>query len=179
MQQVIQEQLMNGFNAPPLLLILGLREQCNYGKTQWHWQRQLTNSGHQWLPLSELYRPVYLRLAMLYLSCLSLKQSRGRISATTVYLTRSMDQSLATQKGADVVADLLYLTLQTYVPSEPIARIVGPATIEAPIKPSRTFPEALFFFRSWRQQVITVARDLGGNPEPLKLYGALRTISAE
>ena len=30
--------------------------------------------------------------------------------------------------------------------------------------------------RSWRQQVITVVNDLGGNPEPLKLLSSLRTL---
>ena len=75
-------------------------------------------------------------------------------------------QSLAIQKGANTVADLLYLTFQSYLPSEPTARVEGLATIEAPVKPSRTFSEALSFLRSWRQQVLTVVHDLGGNPEP-------------
>ena len=34
-------------------------------------------------------------------------------------------QSLAIQKGANTVADLLYLTFQSYLPSEPVARIEG------------------------------------------------------
>ena len=85
-------------------------------------------------------------------------------------------QSLAVQKGAHTVSDLLYLTFQSYLPSEPIARVEGLATIEAPVKPSRTFGEALSFLRSWRQQVITVVHDLGGNPEPLKLFQTLRTL---
>ena len=85
-------------------------------------------------------------------------------------------QSLAIQKGANTVADLLYLTFQTYLPSEPSARVEGLATIEAPAKPARTFGEALSFIRSWRQQVLTVVNDLGGNPEPLKLLSTLRTL---
>ena len=85
-------------------------------------------------------------------------------------------QSLAIQKGANTVADLLYLTFQAYLPSEPSARVEGLATIEAPVKPARTFGEALSFLRSWRQQVLTVVNDLGGNPEPLKLLSTLRTL---
>ena len=85
-------------------------------------------------------------------------------------------QSLAIQKGANTVADLLYLTFQSYLPSEPMARVEGLATIEAPVKPSRTFSEALAFLRSWGQQVLTVVHDLGGNPEPLKLYSTLCTL---
>ena len=85
-------------------------------------------------------------------------------------------QSLAGQKGAHIVSDLLYLTFQSYLPSEPIARVEGLASIEAPVKPSRTFGEAQSLLRSWRQQVITVVHDLGGNPEPLKLFGTLRTL---
>ena len=67
------------------------------------------------------------------------------------------------------MADLLYLTFQVFLPSEPSARVEGLATIEAPVKNARTFVEALSFLRSWHQQVLTVANDLGGNPEPLKL----------
>ena len=85
-------------------------------------------------------------------------------------------QSLAIQKGANAVADLLYLTFQTFLPSEPSARVEGLATIEAPVKLVRTFGEALSFLRSWRQQVLTVVHDLGGNPEPLKLLSTLRTL---
>ena len=80
------------------------------------------------------------------------------------------------RREANTVADLLYLTFQTYLPSEPSARVEGLATIEAPVKPARTFGEALSFLRSWRQQVLTVVNDLGGNPEPLKLLSTLRTL---
>ena len=41
-------------------------------------------------------------------------------------------QSLATQEGANTVADLLYLAFQAYLHSEPSARVEGLATIEAP-----------------------------------------------
>ena len=85
-------------------------------------------------------------------------------------------QSLALQKAAVTVADLLYLTFQTYLPSEPSARVDGLADIEAPVRPARTFAEALSFLRSWRQKIMTVVNDLGGNPEPLKLLGSLRSL---
>ena len=85
-------------------------------------------------------------------------------------------QSLAIQKGANTVADLLYLTFQAFLPSGPSARVEGLATIEAPMKPVRTFGEALSSLRSWRQQVLTIVHDLGGNPEPLKLLSPLRTL---
>ena len=55
-------------------------------------------------------------------------------------------QSLAIQKGPNTVADLLYLTFQSYLPSEPSARVEGLAAIEAPAKPVRTFGEALSLF---------------------------------
>ena len=42
-------------------------------------------------------------------------------------------QSLALQKAAVTVADLLYLTFQTYLPSEPSARVDGLADIEAQV----------------------------------------------
>ena len=44
-------------------------------------------------------------------------------------------QSLAIQKSATTVADLLYITFQTFLPSEPSARVDGLADIEAPVRP--------------------------------------------
>ena len=52
----------------------------------------------------------------------------------------------------------------------------GLTTVEAPLRASKTFQEALTTLRAWRQQVITVVNDLGGNPEPLKLLSSLRTL---
>ena len=52
----------------------------------------------------------------------------------------------------------------------------GLTTVEAPLRASKNFQEALATLRSWRQQVITVVNDLGGNPEPLKLLSSLRTL---
>ena len=85
-------------------------------------------------------------------------------------------QSLAIQKQATTVADLLFLTFMTYLPSEPSARVDGLADIEAPVRPARTFAEALSFLRSWRQKIMTVVNDLGGNPEPIKLLSSLRSL---
>ena len=59
-------------------------------------------------------------------------------------------QSPAIQKSAaPTVADLLYITFQTFLLSEPSARVDGLAHIEAPVRPSRTFAEV---------------NDLGGEP---------------
>ena len=68
------------------------------------------------------------------------------------------------------------MTFQTYLPSEPSARVDGLATIEAPLKAARTFSDALTTLRTWRQQVLTVVTDLGGNPEPLRLFTSLKTL---
>ena len=48
-------------------------------------------------------------------------------------------QSLATQKNAATISDLLYLPFQMYLPSERAARVDGLASIEAPVKLSRNF----------------------------------------
>ena len=85
-------------------------------------------------------------------------------------------QSLAIQKQAITVADLLFLTFMTYLPSEPLARVECLTDIEAPVRPARTFAEALSFLRTWRQKILTVVNDLGGNPEPLKLLSSLRSL---
>ena len=85
-------------------------------------------------------------------------------------------QTTSMQKGATTVLDLLFITFQTYLPSEPSARVEGLTTVEAPLRASKNFQEALTTLRSWRQQVITVVNDLGGNPEPLKLLSSLRTL---
>ena len=63
------------------------------------------------------------------------------------------------------MADILFLTLQTLLPSEPSARVAGLSAIEAPVRPART-----------RQQILTVVHDLKGNPEPLKLLNLLKTL---
>ena len=85
-------------------------------------------------------------------------------------------QTTSMQKGATTVLDLLFITFQTYLPSEPSARVEGLTTVEAPLRASKNFQEALTTLRSWRQQVITVVNDLGGNPEPLKLLSSLTTL---
>ena len=64
------------------------------------------------------------------------------------------------------VADLLFLTFMTYLPSEPSARVDGLTDIEAPVRPARTFAEALSFLRSWRQKILTVVNDLGETQNP-------------
>ena len=83
--------------------------------------------------------------------------------------------SLAIQKSEAMVADLLYVTVPDDF-AEPSARVDGLADIEAPVRPSRTFAEALSFLRSWRQKIMTAVNDLGGNPKPLKLFGSLRNL---
>ena len=85
-------------------------------------------------------------------------------------------QTTSMQKGATTVLDLLFITFQTYLPSEPSARVEGLTTVEAPLRASKNFQEALTTLRSWRQQVTTVVNDLGGNPEPLKLLSSLWTL---
>ena len=76
--------------------------------------------------------------------------------------------SIPMLKGATTILDLLFLTFQTYLPSEPSARVDGLT--------ARNFQEALSTLRTWRQQVLTVVNDLGGNPEPLKLLSSLKTL---
>ena len=77
------------------------------------------------------------------------------------------------------MADLLNSLSKPIYPQshqQPSARVEGLTTIEAPVKPASTFGEALSFLRSWRQQVLTIVNDLGGNPEPLKLLSTLRAL---
>ena len=44
--------------------------------------------------------------------------------------------SVAMRKGATIILDLLFITFQTYLPSEPSARVTGLMTVEAPLKGS-------------------------------------------
>ena len=69
--------------------------------------------------------------------------------------------SMATQKGALKVYELVFLTFQAFLPSEPSARVDGLNTVETPLKAARNFAEALTTLRTWRQQVVTVVIDLG------------------
>ena len=78
--------------------------------------------------------------------------------------------STAMQKGTLTVPHLLFITFQTFLPSEPSARVDGLNTVETPLKAARTFSEALNTLRAWRQQIITVVTDLQANPEPLQAF---------
>ena len=84
--------------------------------------------------------------------------------------------SIAMQKGALKVHELLFLTFQAFLPSEPSARVDGLNTVETPLKAARNFAEALTTLRTWRQQVVTVVTDLKANPEPLKLFNSLKIL---
>ena len=84
--------------------------------------------------------------------------------------------SMAMQKGVLKVHELLFLTFQTFLPSEPSARVDGLNTVESPLKAAKIFAEALNTLGTWRQQVVTVVTDLKANPEPLKLFNSLRIL---
>ena len=77
---------------------------------------------------------------------------------------------MAMQKGALKVPELLFLTFQTFLPSEPSARVDGLNTAESPLKAAKNFAEALSTLRTWRQQVGKA------NPEPFKLFNSLRIL---
>ena len=84
--------------------------------------------------------------------------------------------SMAMQKGALRVHELLFLTFQAFLPSEPSARVDGLNTVGTPLKAARNFAEALTTLGTWRQQVVTVVTDLKANPEPLKLFNSLKVL---
>ena len=85
--------------------------------------------------------------------------------------------STAMQKGALKVSDVLFLTSQAFLPSEPSDRVDGLNTVETPLKAAtRNFAEALTTLRTWRQQVVTVMADLKASPEPLKLFNSLKIL---
>ena len=86
--------------------------------------------------------------------------------------------SAAMRKGTLTVVGLLYLTFQTFLSSEPAARVDGLNPAEAPLKAAKSFSEALNTLRSWRQQILTVVNDLQGSPEPLKLFNYLKVLLA-
>ena len=48
-------------------------------------------------------------------------------------------QTTSMQKGATTVLDLLFITFQTYLPSEPSARVEGLTTVEAPLRAAKKF----------------------------------------
>ena len=64
-------------------------------------------------------------------------------------------QTASMENGATTVLDLLFITFQTYLPSEPSARVEGLTTVEAPLKASKNFQEALTTLRSWRQHPVS------------------------
>ena len=61
--------------------------------------------------------------------------------------------SIAMQKGALKVHELLFLTFQAFLLlSEPSARVDGLNTVGTPLNAARNFAEALTTLRTWRQQ---------------------------
>ena len=50
---------------------------------------------------------------------------------------------MAMQKGALTVLGLLFLTFQTFLPSEPSARVDGLNAVETPLSAAKNFNEAL------------------------------------
>ena len=62
-------------------------------------------------------------------------------------------------------------TFQTFLPSDPSANVDALADIESLVRPARALAKALSFLTSsWRQKIMTVVNDLGGNPKPLKFF---------
>ena len=81
-------------------------------------------------------------------------------------------QSLAIQKNAATMSDLLYLTFQTYLPSEPAARVDGLTSVEN--VPKAASCQNLFRNPSVSANLPSPDSDCGdgfelkGNPEPLQ-----------
>eukprot|EP00971_Amphidinium_carterae_P292081 5798433-Amphidinium_carterae.1 len=77
---------------------------------------------------------------------------------------------------ASTVEDRLTLLLQRYLPSEPTARVDSLASIETPLKPAKTFQEALTQLRKWKDQLLIVTETLQGRPDIYRLYMALQPL---
>ena len=172
--QASLKSLMSGCRRLLFLSTLGLLQQCNSGSMQLLQPELLTNNGLTWLLHKELQTSLPSTGHALPLQ-LSALEATVRADLCNLCLPEKV-QCLAIQKSATTVADLLYLAFLTFLPSEPSARVDGLAEIEAAVKPSRTFAEALAFLRAWRQKIVTAVNDLSGNPEPLKLLGSLRSL---
>ena len=54
----------------------------------------------------------------------------------------------AMQKGTSTILDLLFIAFQTYLPSEPSARVDALTTIETPLRAAKNFQEALSTLRN-------------------------------
>ena len=112
----------------------------------WHHAVSVAKAAHaQWTTMAPAQRALQTGLPSTGYSLppqLSVLEATMRADLINTCLPDKV-QSLALQKAAVTVADLLYLTFQTYLPSEPSARVDGLADIEAPVRPARTFAEAL------------------------------------
>ena len=134
--------------------------------------RYLLGPDREWLSLSPASRATFLGLQTTGKSILV--QLPSLEATMRAELLKDRVVTTAMQRGASTILDLLFITFQTYLPSEPSARVDGLTTIEAPLRTAKNFQEALSTLRNWRQQVLTVVTDLGGNPEPLKLLSSLK-----
>ena len=75
-------------------------------------------------------------------------------------------------EGNVSVLNFLLSTFKTPLPSETSARTRAIARVEAPLPVARTYNQALSVLRAW----ITVALDMGADPEPATLLSSLRSL---
>ena len=79
-------------------------------------------------------------------------------------------------EGNVSVLNFLLSTFKTPLPSETSARTRAIARVEAPLPVARTYNQALSVLRAWNQDVLTVALDMGADPEPATLLSSLRSL---
>ena len=154
---------------------ISLKTWSQAAATFWAQTVSLARQHHNWwLSLSPANRATFLGLQTTGESVLV--QLPSLEATMRAELLKDRVVTTAMQKGTSTILDLLFIAFKTYLPSEPSARVDGLTTIEAPLRAAKNFQEALSTLRNWRQQVLTVVTDLGGNPEPLELLSSLKTL---
>ena len=84
--------------------------------------------------------------------------------------------TLAYQKKATTVSQILVLVFQQYMPAESAVRLDGMSAMEQPLRPARAFEDAVNTLRSWQSKLRIVLHDLNANPEPLRLFSSVNPL---
>ena len=97
-------------------------------------------------------------------------QERAKRHVLTPILT------LAYQKKRTTVSQTLGLVFQQHVPAESSVRLDGMSAMEQPLRPTKTFEEAIATLKSWQSRLRVVLREWNARPEPLRPFNSVLAL---
>eukprot|EP00971_Amphidinium_carterae_P204654 4061352-Amphidinium_carterae.1 len=107
---------------------------------------------------------------------LSLAEAHIRSELITTKVLPDDFVQYALAKRVSTVAEILELLFQRYLPSEPSARIDALTILETPLRPAKSFQEALRSFRTWKELLVVSIQSLHAQPDMLRLYHTIQPL---